>query len=259
MLGEFGNDIHPTLRRHDRPGAQPDRGPQPGDRQHDDLGARLQPVVLHRPAVRRLRGRELDAEVLRGAVVEPLHGQRRGHGLGESPVQRGPIRQRTRAAASSARPSGGSSTSRPMRGPRPCRRRISTRSSRSTTSGIATTTTATATSTSPMATSTISSRSTRASARRPAAAHRAPTRSGVTAGTRTTRDPRSGLMVLGRTGSRACGSGIRTTGSATTRSSRRTAVSACSRTSSPTTSAFRTSTTRRATRAAPRTARASGR
>ena len=87
-----------------------------------------------------------------------------------------------------------------MRGPRPCRRRISTRSSRSTTSGIATTTTATATSTSPTATSTISSRSTRASARRPAAAHRAPTRSGRIAGTPTTLDPRSGLTAPGRNG-----------------------------------------------------------
>ena len=58
---------------------------------------------------------------------------------------------------------------------------------RSSTCGIATTTTATATSTSPTATSTTSSRSTRASARRPAAARRAPTRSGRTAGTRTTR------------------------------------------------------------------------
>ena len=53
--------------------------------------------------------------------------------------------------------------------------------------------------------------------------------------------------------------GSSTTGSATTRSSRRTAASACSRTSSATTSACRTSTTRRATPAAPRTARASGR
>ena len=44
----------------------------------------------------------------------------------------------------------------------------------------------------------------------------------------------------------------RTTGSATTRSSRRTAASACSRTSSATTSACRTSTTRPATPAAPR-------
>ena len=57
---------------------------------------------------------------------------------------------------------------------------------RSSTCGIATTTTATATSTSPTATSTTSSRSTPVKARRRAAAPRAPTRSGATAGTRST-------------------------------------------------------------------------
>ena len=142
---------------------------------------------------------------------------------------------------------------------RPARPQLrSTPTSRSSTSGIATTTTATATSTSRTATSTTSSRSMPARARRPAAAPRAPTRSGATAGTPSTTGigaDRPGPQQARRRADRRA----RTSGSATTPSSRRTAASACSRTSSATTSACPTCTTPSATPVAPRTRPASGR
>ena len=124
-------------------------------------------------------GRDLDAELLQRAVVQPLHGQRRGHRLGEGAVQRGEYgsnycgEHRLRPHLAVRPRLGERLVQRPDRG-RARRRRRSTRTWRSSTCGIATTTTATATSTSPTATSTTSSRSTPAKARRRAAARRAP-------------------------------------------------------------------------------------
>ena len=56
VLGEFGNTRSTRRRRHAGPAAQPDPAARPGRRQHDDLGARLQPGLLREPAVRRRAG-----------------------------------------------------------------------------------------------------------------------------------------------------------------------------------------------------------
>ena len=84
VLGEFGGTGTP---------AQPDPAAQPLGRQHDDLDARLQPAVLRGPALRRRSGPELDAELLQGAVLEPVHRERRRDELGPGAQQRGVLRQ----------------------------------------------------------------------------------------------------------------------------------------------------------------------
>ena len=63
-------------------------------------------------------GPELDAELLQGAVLEPVHRERRRDQLGAGAQQRGVLRQQRVRLRSSARIPGSSSTTRSTRGPR---------------------------------------------------------------------------------------------------------------------------------------------
>ena len=92
ILGEFGNSINPVTGG--TPGPLHNQIPQP-DRSTDNItiwAPDFTQAYYDRPALRRPRGRELDAELLQGAVVEPVHGQRRSHQLGPGAVQRGALR-----------------------------------------------------------------------------------------------------------------------------------------------------------------------
>ncbi len=71
VLGEFADLTHNTI-----------AGARSRRRQHHDLGARLQPRLLHGHSVQRRPGRQLDAQLLHRAVVEPVHRARRRDRLG---------------------------------------------------------------------------------------------------------------------------------------------------------------------------------
>ena len=85
--GAVRDSYQPDLWGYGRPAAQPDSSAGSHRRQLNHLGAGLQPTLLPRPAVRRHRGRCVDAQLLQGAFRQPLHGQRGGNGLGERALQ----------------------------------------------------------------------------------------------------------------------------------------------------------------------------
>ena len=85
VLGEFADLPHNTM-------------PQP-DRAVDNtthLGAGLQPRLLHESALQRRPRRQLDAQLLHRAVVQPLHGARRCDRLGPGPAGACLLRRQSR-------------------------------------------------------------------------------------------------------------------------------------------------------------------
>ena len=104
ILVEFGNTRHPYYPDQDtnaddpgpgavrRPARQPDPGARPRRRQLNGLAAGLQPGALPETCTSAKARSRVAQDLLRDAVLGPLQRRRRGHRLGQGPVQRGPLR-----------------------------------------------------------------------------------------------------------------------------------------------------------------------